>query len=390
MGLLDKLLNKSTNKEQSVPAKNSKRMSDKVNRPQPYRVVMEIDNLNNAVDEAQDSENPSWEKLYLIYKKAVKDGQVITQSQTAVNKLQAAPFAVEIDKTENEELTKLFCKPWFAQWMHICFEAEMWGYTVVEFGQQDENGEFLGCKVFPRTNVYPFNRNIIIESTDKSGIPIGDNPEALFLFEMGETDDIGLLEAISREVILKGFSRSDWAQHSENWGAPRVIYKTDSDDDNELDKKERAAANFARNGYMIIDSDDEVDTLEDSSAGSGHLIYKDGAYFCNEEIAKMINGQTGTSDEKAYVGAARVHENIMDDYHASRLRRISNVINFKLFPFLRYHGYAIPDNAEFRFSQLDPKTKEEKSEAVVDDPDGKEEEEGKKKSPADRFQTPWQ
>ncbi|RKE02317.1 phage portal protein family protein [Marinifilum flexuosum] len=384
MGLLDRLLNKSTDSKQTAPAKNSKRMSNEVNKPQPDRVVMEIGNLNDAVDEAQDTSNPSWEKLYLIYKKAVKDGQVITQSQTAVNKLQAAPFVVEIDKKEVEDLTKLFCKPWFAQWIKICFEAEKWGYTVVEFGQQDENGEFLGCKVFPRTNIYPFNRNIIIESTDTSGIPLGDDPEALFLFEMGETDDIGLLEAISREVILKGFSRGDWAQHSEKWGAPRVIYKTDSDDETELDKKERAAANFSRNGYMIVDSDDVIETLEDSSAGSGHLIYKDNVEVCNQEIAKMINGQTGTSDEKAYVGAAEVHEGILDDYHASRLRRISNVINFELFPFLRYHGYPIPDNAEFRFPQLDPKTAKEKDDAVVDDPD----EGGKKKSPVDQY--PWQ
>lgn len=384
MGFFDNFFNKSKDSKQSQTTTKSKRMSADTNKPQPDRVVMQMGTLHDAVEEAKDTSNPSWEKLHLIYNNAMKDGQVITQATTAINKLQASPFVVEVDKTENEDLTLLFQRPWFAEFVKTFFDAELWGYTVVEFGQQDEHGEFLGCKVFPRTNIYPFNRNIIVESTDTSGIEIGDNPAAYFLFEMGETDDIGLLESISREVILKAFARGDWAEHSEKWGMPRVLVGTDSDDDVEIDKKEHAAANFAHNGYMIHDKDDEITTLEDSSAGSGHLIYKDNVELCNKEISKLINGQTGTADEKAFVGSAKVHEGILDDYHASRLRRIGNVINFQLFPFLRYHGYPIPDNAKFRFPELDPKTAKEKDDAIVDDPDG---EDGKKKSPVNQF--PW-
>ncbi|PKQ69384.1 hypothetical protein BZG01_00150 [Labilibaculum manganireducens] len=384
MGILDRFLNKSSDSKQTTTVKKGKRMSAEVNKPQPDRVVMQMSTLRQALEEAEDKSNPSWEKLHLIYKNAVKDAQVITQNATAVNELQASHFVVEVDGIENEELTDLFKKPWFADFIKIYYDAELWGYTVCEFGQQDVNGEFLGCKVFPRTNIYPFNRNIIIESTDTSGIPIGDKPEALFLFEIGETDDLGLLESISREVIFKAFARGDWAEHSEKWGMPRVIYKTDTDDETELDKKERAAANFARNGYMIADIDDEIETLEDSSAGSGHLIYKDNVELCNKEIAKLINGQTGTSDEQAYVGSAEVHERILDQYTASRLRRLTNLINFRLHNFLRYHGYQIHDNAKIRFPELDPKTAKENSQAIVNDPD---EEDAKKKSPVNRL--PW-
>ena len=383
MGLFNRFFNKSADKKDATTTTKGKRMSADVNKPQPDRVTMQMSVLRDALDEAEDTSNPSWEKLHLIYKNAIKDGQVITQVTTAINKLQASPFVVDIDKAENEDLTKLFQRPWFAEFLAAIFDAEMWGYTVVEFGQQDEHGEFLGCKVFPRTNIYPFNRNIIVESTDTSGIEIGDNPSALFLFEMGETDDLGLLESVSREVILKAFARGDWAKNNKKWGMPRILVGTESDDDAEIDKKEQAAANFARNGYMIHDINDEIETLEDSSAGSGHLIYKDNVELCNKEISKLINGQTGTADEKAFVGSAQVHENILDDYHASRLRRIGNVINFQLFPFLRFHNYQIPDNAKFRFPELDPKTAAEKDDAIVDDPDG----DGKKKSPVNRL--PW-
>jgi len=54
-----------------------------------------------------------------------------------------------------------------------------------------------------------------------------------------------------------------------------------------------------------------------------------------------MNGQTGTSDEKAFVGSAEVHERILDDWHHSRLRRYANIINYKLIPFLVYHGYPL-------------------------------------------------
>ena len=176
------------------------------------------------------------------------------------------------------------------------------------------------------------------------------DPKDYFLFEVGETNDIGLLELIAREVIIKSFARRDWAEHSEKWGQPRIVIKTDAED-NDLTVLQSGVANFARNGYAIVGIDDEIEKFDSTGTGA-ETIYSNNINLCDANIAKLINGQSGTGEEKAFVGSAEVSERILNDYHYSRLRRYSNVINYQLTPFLIYYGYPLTE-ATGRFVSLD-------------------------------------
>lgn len=334
--------------------KKGKSLSSTVNRLQPYRVSMQMSTLRNAVDTARDPYNPSWIDLYEIYRNALTDAQVRSQYETAVNKLHASPFVVSRNGKDSEELTELLQRPWFTQFLTILFDAEMQGYTLAEFGRMDKKGEFEDCKVFPRSNVYPFNKNIIVSPTDIAGLYYGDNPAKYYLLEIGDTLDLGLLEMIAREVIWKTFARRDWSELGEKWGSPRLIMKTDAEGA-ELTARQNAAASFGHNGYMITSTDDEIQTVESSSGGNGYLLFQKHIELANQEIAKLINGQTGTSDEQAYVGSAEVHERILNDFHSARLRRYTNLINYQLFPFLQKFGYALQEGDTIRFTELDPK-----------------------------------
>lgn len=335
-------------------------LRNEVKAPQPERTVMQMGALRGAVDSARDVYNPSWIDLHNIYRNCITDSQVRCQSQIAVNKLISEDFNVRVDGVDNEELTKLFRRPWFDSFLAALYDAELWGYTLIEFGQIDINGEFTSCKVFPRTNVYPFNKNIIVYNTDIVGIPYCNrNPEngplvdpaQYFLFEVGEPDDIGLLELIAREVIIKSFSRRDWAEFSEKWGQPRIVVRTDADGA-DLQNMQRGVANLARNGYAFIGLDDEIEKLEASGQGSSHLIYENNITLCDNNIAKLINGQHGTGEEKAFVGSAEVSERILNDFHYSRLRRYTNIINYQLMPFLMKFGYPL-SNAQGYFPSLE-------------------------------------
>lgn len=345
----------------TAQSKRGRHLSNTINRPQPDRIAMQMNTLRLACDSARDVYNPSWIDLHEIYKNCMTDSQVASQAQLAINKLQAEDFIISVNGADNEELTELFKRPWFDSFLELLFDAELWGYSLVEFGQIDDNGEFTGCKLFPRTNVYPHNRNIIINHTDVCGIPYSNSdpekgelidPKDYFLFEIGETDDIGLLELIAREVIIKSFARRDWAEHSEKWGQPRIVVKTDAED-NDLTVLQNGVANFARNGYAIVGIDDEIEKF-DSTGNGAETIYSNNINLCDANIAKLINGQSGTGEEKAFVGSAEVSERILNDYHYSRLRRYSNVINYQLIPFLVWFGYPL-DGAKGRFTSLDQK-----------------------------------
>ena len=78
------------------------------------------------------------------------------------------------------------------------------------------------------------------------------------------------------------------------------------------------------------------------------------ADFCDDQIAKMMNGQTGTSKNGQWTGTAEVHERILTEFTKARLKRIQDIVNYRLFPFLIYHGYKLK-GYEFKFFALKDK-----------------------------------
>ena len=70
--------------------------------------------------------------------------------------------------------------------------------------------------------------------------------------------------------------------------------------------------------------------------------------MCNDETSKAVSWQTGTSDEKAFVGGAEVHERVLNDYVEARKRSQGYHINEELFPFLIENGYPL-EGKEFRY-----------------------------------------
>jgi phage gp29-like protein len=58
----------------------------------------------------------------------------------------------------------------------------------------------------------------------------------------------------------------------------------------------------------------------------------------NTEISKLILGQTSTTSEKSFVGAAEVHERVLMNYEERDEQFIEGVHNYQLVPFLKEFG----------------------------------------------------
>lgn len=321
------------------------------------RVKMDMSNLNSAVESALDPNNSDRIDLLTIYENAWKDSKVISEHEKADSYLITEPFEVRTSGSVNKEKQKLFSRPWFTDFLKIALHVEFWGYTLVEFQEQDEHGEFTGVKVFPRKYVRPFEKLIVPEPSRRDGISYAGNETAYYLLELGDPEVLGKLETISREIIWKTFARSDWSEYNERFGKPFLDFAVDTTNDEEIKAKVEMAENFGSNGYVIRDLDEEVKiTAIASKAGAEN--FRDLATFCDNQIALLFNGQTGTSDEKSFVGSAEVHERVLDRFTEARLITIQNTINYRLIPFLREHGYPLTDEDEVCFLSLDPKEQE--------------------------------
>ena len=150
---------------------------------------------------------------------------------------------------------------------------------------------------------------------------------------------------------METFARSDWSEYNERYGKPLLDFAIDTTNEEETKEKEEMASNFGSNGWIIRDVEEEVNIVQVASR-AGAENFKNMALFCDSQISKLMNGQTGTTDEKAFEGSAEVHERVLDKFNEARLKRIQDIVNYKLFPFLQYHGYPITDKTSFSFPSL--------------------------------------
>ncbi len=344
---------KQTEVEEVKPKRKKKLPADMIPDP-TYRVSMQMQTLKDAVNEAIDVYHPNRNQLLLLYHWVTKDSHLKSQTEIAINKVAGLPFKVWKGDTEVDDLKYHFKKPWFDDYIRVMIEAEQWGYTLVEFAEM-EKGQFRGCKAFPRRYVLPEKRHIITHPSALSGVPYEGILNDLYMIEAGSTHDIGTLELIAKEVIWKNFARVDWSDFNERFGKPLIDIATDTDDQEEVMKRARFAASFGTNGWIVRDIDDTVNIIEAKNIGGNAENFEKMIKMCNEEISKVVNGQSGTSDEKSFVGSAEVGERILNDYTRARVRRISNHINYTLIPFLVKYGYPLRDcTFEFEIEELNP------------------------------------
>lgn len=370
-----KILGFNISKKTQEAPKKKKRLSTEVNEPRPVRAKMELDKWRLNIEAATQVEMPRFDDLYEMYKLTLDDEEVIAQKQIALAKLEAEPFAISTNGEDNDELTKLFKNKWFTDFLYCCFDADLWGYTLAEAGQLNDAGIFRNFDVFNHKNTYPKIRGVIKEYYDTEGYSLEDVKEATAwgIIELGDPKGLGLLKVLTKIVIQKTFSESDWDRYNEKYGLPHLAIGTDADG-KELDAIEKAAQNFNNNSYLVGDIDVEKDLkLIEAKGGGQHETFSQRIEAKNKAIAKMINGQQATTDTQAWTGSARVQQQTYIDMHTSRLRRYSNIVNDQLIDFLRYWGYQLPEGAQFRYLSLDDKqaTPKEENPATedIDDPE---------------------
>ena len=334
------------------PTKN-RRLTPQLKRANPIRADVELEELATAIRLAKSPDYPNRLKLYAIYERIIHDSHLQSQIRTAKLSVLKSDFVIKKNNKINDKAKDLLAQSWFDKFIDLALDAEFWGHSLIEFSTLNQNNKFTDVTLIPRTHVKPEKGIVVAEPTDDKGIAYRNYATQFALIEIGDKYDLGLLETAAREVIVKNYARTDWSQASEKYGMPLLKIKTNTSDSKEIDRLEEMAQNFAYNGYIIINSEDDAEIIQIKSTDF-YKIYLENIQSCNENISKLINGQTGTSDEKAYVGSAEVHERILNNYTFSRLRKMQYIVNNQLIPFLIKWGYPL-DGYQFQYTDLLPK-----------------------------------
>lgn len=338
-----------------------------------FKERMKIDEWQKAITSAEMPPYFYRYPLYEIYKWSFMDGQIISGTQTRKYKVLAEPFCFIDDKDkENKALTKLFKTLPFFEFLENSLDTKFWGHSLLEV-EANEKG-IQATKLIDREFVSPerglFLANPLISTTN--GVNYRELLDDLDLIEVGNSKDFGLLQKASRYAIWKNYSFSDWSRHSEKYGMPIVITNTNSTDENELDEMAKDLSELGSNGWAILAEDDKVNLLQ-QNASDPYKIYQEFIKSNDEQISKILNGQTMTADNGSSRSQAEVHERVLDAYIEADMRWLSFVINGQLLPFLINKGFKEVEGHEFVWKHLqeednekDTKTKN-KPESVNED-----------------------
>lgn len=339
------------NPEPAKTPKKGGKLNQSLKSNRSYYVDLALDSWKTATEAAEWSENPDFTLYYGIIREVLKrDGRLRSQIKQAVNKVLDEPWAIVDIKTKeiDKEATELMSSKFFYDLLKIKVEAELYGVRVAELGQpvlKEMGWEFGPCFIINQENLNPKTGRLFLNFSDSTGVPYREAPFNTYLIEAGDPEDLGLFVVATYLSIMKKFSLLDWSKSGEKFMDPVLVIKTDTDNETELQNKERYAQNFGNNSYAILDKEDEIDLLERTSQ-TGYQLVKDLALFLNTEMAEAMNGQSATTEQKSFVGSAQVQERVAESFATARMREASFWVNDVVFPKI-----MTVDNGAFAYSE---------------------------------------
>lgn len=257
----------------------------------------------------------------------------------------------------NEEASKIIKAPsgstkeWFRNFLNYSMDSIFYGFELISIN--NNKGEIIVKKI-PERNVIPHLHSVIKDAR------YGNTPNNLIKYNEGSLDfitckisykndlrDLGLLSATAPSFFSK--CTGEWASHTRKYGMPvRVLKLENPNDANKMKGGHQALKNMQTGSFFTMSKNDEFEFHGDNSKGSE--MYRELNIQCNNDISKVILGQTGTLDEKAYVGSAAVHESILGSIIKSDREFLESVVNSQLIPKLQIMG-LLPSNIYFGISQ---------------------------------------
>lgn len=255
------------------------------------------------------------------------------------------------DETVNEQIKS----PWFSRLVADIIDAKMWGFSLCQFYRQDE---WIDYDLIPRKHADPIKRIIIRHQTDTVGTSWDEYPDLLFV---GSPTYLGLLAKAAPWVIYKRNTTGDWSQFSEVFGMPIQEYTYETDDEDSRQRAIDDAANAGSLAVFVHGKDTTLNLVEAAGKTGSADVYERLCERCNNEISKLILGNTLTteSSENGTQALGTVHKKVEDRVAQADRRYVLDVLNYNMTDIFLRLGINT-DGGEFCFPEqkdIDPATK---------------------------------
>jgi len=325
---------------------------------QIHRASTDIDKWRNAIQSAESILNPTRKELYDLYHEMLLDGRLKSVIDKRIDAIVNTPVVFSQDGKENEAITNLIETEEFDDLQKMIMESVFWGYSLIELSFRDDK---IVPLLIDRRHVKPEKGIVTRTPYDIEGINYLEPPFDKYTLAIGKQKDLGLLLQACQYVIYKRGAFGDWAQFAELFGMPFRKGKYDGFDEGSRLKLETALKEAGSAAYAVIPEGTDIEFIQNQGNAGSNAVFKELRNACNEEITILILGQTLTTSqgEKGARSLGDVHKEVEDDKYRSDRNLHIKILNHKLLPLLKIHGYPVGDG---RFSypeveNLDKKTR---------------------------------
>lgn len=285
-----------------------------------------------AIAMATDPEEPGRRELQTLYTNLLLDNHLSSVIDSRILYCQRSPFKIVNEKgDENEELSYLFERTWFEDFIRLALMSRFQGATLIEMFETDPETLEL-CEVDEIPMMFVNTKKGIIAKApgDHKGWPYREGAFEPYYLQVGKNNDLGMLAQLAPIVLAKKLGLGSWLDYIEKYGVPPLFITTDREDDTYLKKLIAAAKNFKSSSFMVGRGNDK---FEVGAVGNGNPSNFDQLITrSNDEMSKRILGGSGLTDEKAFVGSAEIQFRLAKDRFESDKLLLKNIINQKLFP----------------------------------------------------------
>ena len=304
---------------------------------QLYRSRQGIAELKVAITNAESLVAPQRALLYKVYQNIVLDAHLTAAINQRKNLTMCLDYdVVDKDGNENEDLENIIEQKWFRDFIDFSLDSIFWGYSLIQFDSIIEDS-FKNVELVPREYVKPEFHIVTNTYADLTGTDYLEAPYRNWCIGVGKPKDLGLLMKAAPLIIWKTNAMGAWSEYIEVFGTPIRIGKTNTRDKETADNMENMLRNMGVAAYGMFDTDDLIELVE-SNKSDAYNVFNEMIGRCNSEISKLILGQTGTMDEKSFVGSAEVQERVLEKVGYNDEMFIENVLNTQLVPMLTRLG----------------------------------------------------
>ncbi len=273
----------------------------------------EVKDYTNAVVSATAPDNPrlgDWMRFREIMK---LDGHLMSCVENRILPVQCAPFKL-VDNDGNEappEVLRLLERPWRLDMAKIICSHTFEGPKLVEMFDLNEYGELKRVSEIPQSNFIPQKGIVLDKEYDTEGTSYKEGIYKNYYFQVGEDWNLGLFSQLATIVLAKKLGLGAWLSYIDKYGVPPIFAITDRMDAKRQKELFEMLENFRMNHFAVLQGNEKIETPQGYNVDAYNTFKSLMTDVADREIEKRIQGSSGLTNEKSFVGAAEVQERIL-------------------------------------------------------------------------------